>query len=303
MPSASPAPRPRPSAAVLRRRRVVAGCLAAAFLLLVGWGIGALVNALLPSGRPDAEPSAAPTPVSSPTPAAARSLDAQAGQTQDPASVESCAPMDLRLVAAADRERYAPGEEAVLRLEVTNLSGRPCRTDVGTAQQEFRVTDASEQQVMSTRVCQADPTHEDVVLEPRDQKAAVYRWNGRASSADCARLGPAVEPGEYRLTVTLGEVTSRPVALTVTDGTKSAAPASSPAASSAAPGPSATTAPASAETSSASPSASSSSAQPSSPAPRASEPTSSAPTSSPAGSGRASSSPAAPSSSAASPTR
>lgn len=227
MPSRPPAPRPRPSAAVYRRRRLVVSVLAAVVLLLVGWGIGALVNRAMGAAGSGAEttPSASPTPVSSPTPAAASGSQGAAEASVDPASLEECAPMDLRLVAATDKDAYAPGEEAELRLDVTNLSGRPCRADVGTAMQEFRLEDAAGEQVMSTRVCQADPTHQEAVLQPREQQSAVYRWSGRASSADCAKAGAELKPGAYRFTVTLGEVTSRPVTLEVRGSSSGATPA------------------------------------------------------------------------------
>ncbi|MDO4239253.1 DUF4232 domain-containing protein [Micrococcus sp.] len=253
MPSAPREPRPRPSAAVYRRRRLAVAVLAALVLLLVGWGLGALVNALLPAGGGDAEaaPSAAPTPVSSPTPARASASGFTAEDDMDVAALPACAPTDLRVVASSDRDEYARGQEAVLRLGVTNLSARPCRADVGTAAQEFRIEDAQGGQVMSTRVCQAEPAHQEVALEPGDQQRAVYRWDGRTSSADCTRQGGLAEPGRHALTVSLGDVRSRPVALVVLEETASpsASPAPSPSASSpdsAAPSGTATPAPSSA---------------------------------------------------------
>lgn len=217
MPSSSHEPRKRPSAAVYRRRRLVAAVLAALVLLLAGWGLGALVNSLLPAGGGDAEasPGATPTPVSSPTPARASASGLLGQDDADVAALPACASTDLRVVASADRDEYLRGQEAVLRLGVTNLSVRPCRADVGTAVQEFRIEDAEGGQVLSTRVCQADPTHQEVALEPGDQQRAVYRWDGRTSSSDCTRRGGLAEPGRHTLTVSLGDVSSRPVALTV----------------------------------------------------------------------------------------
>lgn len=251
MPSSSHEPRKRPSAAVYRRRRLVAAVLAALVLLLAGWGLGALVNSLLPAAGGDAEtsPSAAPTPVSSPTPARASASGLLGQDDADVAALPACAPTDLRVVASADRDAYLRGQEAVLHLGVTNLSARPCRADVGTAVQEFRIEDAEGGQVLSTRVCQADPTHQEVALEPGDQQRAVYRWDGRTSSPDCTRRGGLTEPGRYALTVSLGDVSSRPVALTVLEerapatasptpsATASPSPSASPSATAPAPSP------------------------------------------------------------------
>lgn len=246
MPSSSHEPRKRPSAAVYRRRRLVAAVLAALVLLLAGWGLGALVNSLLPAGGGDAEasPGATPTPVSSPTPARASASGLLGQDDADVAALPACASTDLRVVASADRDEYLRGQEAVLRLGVTNLSVRPCRADVGTAVQEFRIEDAEGGQVLSTRVCQADPTHQEVALEPGDQQRAVYRWDGRTSPSDCTRRGGLAEPGRHTLTVSLGDVSSRPVALTVLEepapatATSSSADVPAPASSPTAPTPS-----------------------------------------------------------------
>ena len=69
--------------------------------------------------------------------------------------------------------------------------------------------------VFSTRICQADPAEAQRVLYPHEELTAVYRWSGRASSQDCGRLGALAEPGPHLLTVSLGDVTSRPVALKI----------------------------------------------------------------------------------------
>lgn len=247
MPSRPPSPGSKPSAAVYRRRRLVAALLALVLLLLVGWGLWALVRLGVGAlAGDDAEPSAtaAPTPVHSPSPAPpSGAVPETASPTVALEDAAECQPSDLRLVASADRGEYRRGEEAVLRLGVTNLSSSPCRADVGTARQEFAVRTAEGEDVFSTRVCQADPTNAERVLYPHEELTAVYRWSGHASNKDCGTPGALPEPGPHLLTVALGEQTSRPVALRILE---EAAPGAEDAGSSgsAAPAPATTGAPA-----------------------------------------------------------
>lgn len=184
-----------------------------------------------------------------------------------------CQPSDLRLVASADKAQYLRGEEAVLRLGVTNLSSSPCRADVGTARQEFTVRTAEGDDVFSTRVCQADPTSSERVLTPHEELTAVYRWSGHASNEDCGTPGALAAAGPHLLTVTLGEQTSRPVALRIQE---EAAPGAWDGASSGAPA-SGSPAPSTPASPSASPSATGSAPAASSPAPASGSPAASTP--------------------------
>ncbi len=282
MPSRPSSPGPKPSAAVYRRRRLVAALLALVLLLLVGWGLWSLIRLGMGAlSGDDAEPSvsAPPTPVHSPSPAPpSGATPGAASPTVALEDAAACQPSDLRLVASADKAQYLRGEEAVLRLSVTNLSSSPCRADVGTARQEFTVRTAEGDDVFSTRVCQADPTSSERVLTPHEELTAVYRWSGHASNEDCGTPGALAAAGPHLLTVTLGEQTSRPVALRIQeeaapgawDGASSGAPASgsptpsTPASSPAAPSsPAASSVPAPASGSPAAPTPASSPAAPS----------------------------------------
>lgn len=296
MPSHPTAPRRKPSAAVYRRRRQVVALAAVLVLLLVGWGLGALVDRMIGRGDPEAAPTtASPTPsaVSSPVPEAARSLQAEAEATAvDPATVAACEPSDLRLTASVDHDALRRGEPLVLGLHVVNLSSTPCRADVGTAQQEFVVADAAGAQVMSTRICQVDATHQDVALMPNQERMAAYTWSGRASTQDCSAQGPLAGAGPYRLTVSLGDEASRPVSFRLLANpdlpetpSPSAAASSSGALDSGSPAPASSgeaapssgdAAPSSGATSSAPASRAPGSASPATPAPATSAPASSA---------------------------
>ena len=219
MPSRPTSPGSKPSPAVYRRRRLVAALLALVLLVLVGWALVALVRAgigALASDDADSSASAAPTPVHSPSPAPP--TDGESSAASPTVALEDapeCQPSDLRIVASADRSQYKRGEEAELRLGVMNLSSSPCRTEVGTARQEFKVRTAEGDDVFSTRICQAEPEEAQRVLYPHEELTAVYRWSGHASNRDCGRPGALAAPGPHLLTVSLGDVTSRPVALKI----------------------------------------------------------------------------------------
>ncbi|MCK6096066.1 hypothetical protein KZX06_08975 [Micrococcus sp. EYE_162] len=240
----SDAPRPKPSAAVYRRRRLVVGAALLLTLLMAAVAVGALigrgsgVGGGEPAASDAASPSQSPAPSSSapaessstaasPTEASSAppSDAASASPTPDPAlaSATACEPSDLRLAAAVDKGRYHPGDEAQLRLGITNLSSTPCKLDVGTAQQEFTVRDAAGADVFSTRVCQQEPTHQDMLLDPHEEQSAVYRWDVRRSPSACGTPGADPAPGEHFLTVALGDLTSRPVSFQVRPSTSASA--------------------------------------------------------------------------------
>lgn len=294
MPSRPSSPGPKPSAAVYRRRRLVAALLALILLLLVGWGLWSLIRLGMGAlSGDDAEPSvsAPPTPVHSPSPAPpSGATPGAASPTVALEDAAACQPSDLRLVASADKAQYLRGEEAVLRLSVTNLSSSPCRADVGTARQEFTVRTAEGDDVFSTRVCQADPTSSERVLTPHEELTAVYRWSGHASNEDCGTPGALAAAGPHLLTVTLGEQTSRPVALRIQeeaapgawDGASSGAPASGSPAPSTPASPSASPSATGSAPAVSSPAAPSASAASSVPAPASGSPAAPTPASSPA---------------------
>lgn len=247
------------SAAVYRRRRLVVGAVALLALLLAGIALGTLISRGLSGGEGDAAPSSpapaagepapsadasgggsappasspAPSPSAEPAPAPTPTVTAPPFPDPALADVPQCQPSDLRLVAATDAGEYRAGEgEALLRLGITNLSSTDCRLDVGTAQQEFRVRGPGEAEVFTTRTCQQTPIHQEMRLTPHREQSAVYRWDVRTAPAACGQQGAPPAPGAHTLTVSLGDLTSRPVAFRVLESAASSAAASAAAASS-----------------------------------------------------------------------
>jgi hypothetical protein len=250
--------RARQRAAMFRRRRIVAGVVALAvvvILVLAGIALGGLISRLVQnvtgeSEQPPAAVSATPTPSASPEPsgeaspsgpeassaspsgsagtsssaessdAAASPSDASASPSESPspeALEPPCRDSSIQVTAGTDRTTYDRGERPELALKVMNLSSEPCTLNVGTSQQVFEVKTSGGEDVFSTQICQADPKDQDMVLVPHDEQTALFEWSRRTSEKDCTRRGDLVEPGSYRLQVSLGKHSSQPVAFRLTD--------------------------------------------------------------------------------------
>lgn len=241
---------------MFRRRRLVVGALAVAvvaLMVLAGIALGGLISRLVQdmTGRTDPGPAAvstSPAPAQQPsaevTPeegehSASESRDAspspEDGQSDEPSEDNSeeaspspslsspaaleplCRDSAVQVTAGTDKTVYDRGERPELALKVMNLSSEPCTLNVGTTQQAFEITTAEGEDVFSTEVCQADPQDQDMVLVPHDEQTALFEWNRRTSEKDCTKRGELVEPGSYRLQVSLGDRRSPTVAFRLTD--------------------------------------------------------------------------------------
>lgn len=198
------------------------------------------------TASPTAAPSSSPSPASSGPSAGSSEPTAEAGEevagtpspTQEsresaeseksspapsaspsftPPAEPACRASSVQITAGTDKTVYDRGQRPELALKVMNLSQEPCTLNVGTSQQVFTVTTADGKKVFSTDVCQADPQDQDMVLVPHDEQTALFQWNRRNSEKDCTRRGDLVDPGSYRLTVSLGDHESSPVAFRLTD--------------------------------------------------------------------------------------
>ncbi|MBB4736359.1 hypothetical protein [Micrococcus cohnii] len=248
------------SPAVYRRRRLVVGTAALLVLALLVWGgvavAGLIGRALAPEPQAGGSaPAGASAPSSTAessgetsegpesSEAAAEQTDASAdkderGEGEDrktPAEDASspsptptpsidappCESSDIRLTAATDKPVYARGEKPELALRVMNLSSKPCTVNVGTKAQRFEVKDKDGERVLSTRICQKGAEDQDMVLVPHDEQTALFEWDRRHSATrECTKRGKVAESGSYRLTVSLGEHTSQPVAFRLTSDEK-----------------------------------------------------------------------------------
>lgn len=203
-----PAPRPKVSARVYRRRRQVVGVLALIVLaLLVAGGI-ALANFLGSLGTSDAgTPPAAPT--STDASSATPTSTAPAAQAPLPAAAPSgvCNEAGIKVSAAVDKTQYAAGVDPKLTLRVTNTGKAPCNINVGTSQMEFKVT-SGEDIVFNSRDCQADSTNLVKSLQPGASETASFTWKRNRSAAGCAKVTATPGPGTYVFMATLGKWSS-----------------------------------------------------------------------------------------------
>lgn len=189
-----------------------------------------------PADEPSEEPSDGPSP-------SEESTEDESGEPSDEASPEEspeepegseepspspspsspealeppCRSSAVQVTAGTDKTVYDRGQRPELALKVMNLSQEPCTLNVGTAKQVFEVTTAGGDDVFSTAICQADPQDQDMVLVPHDEQTALFEWNRRNSERDCTKRGELVDPGSYRLEVSLDGHRSQPVAFRLSD--------------------------------------------------------------------------------------
>ncbi|MDO5493258.1 MAG: hypothetical protein Q4F53_06555, partial [Nesterenkonia sp.] len=210
---------PRESAAVYRRRRIVAGVLA--FLVLVGvaWGISALVTWIM--GGEDETVAEEGQDVEDDVTAGGDADDADTGTetedaedtsvdgTGDEDAVEgSCDPADISVTASTGSDGYAADEAPLLVMSIENTGSDGCSVDVGTGQQEFAVSHQG-REVFTTAQCSEDDASMEIDLEPGQLERAQVNWPRSDSSVDCSE--PAeLESGTYELTVRLSGITSEP---------------------------------------------------------------------------------------------
>ena len=203
----------RPSPAVYRRRRLVAGVLALLVLVGLGFAVAGAVRAF--SG--DAEAAVESTvPVPSLTaPAPPEDKD---GGKEDPAAKGAapepeekpdslCPAGSVKVAAATDAEVYPAGASPVLTLTVTNTGESACEINVGTSQMEFLVASGSDR-IFSSVDCQDGAQDYLKKVEPGASETANFPWNRNRSAPGCAAVASNPNPGYYVFTARLGEITS-----------------------------------------------------------------------------------------------
>ncbi|KQX08014.1 MULTISPECIES: hypothetical protein [unclassified Leifsonia] len=187
--------------------------------LVVGLGLIAVIVAIIlivvrpgsSSGQPNDQKAPQAVSTSSEKPAA----DATAIPTDAvDAKGVACKDDDLVVKAVTDLEAYAADQKPQLTLSLTNTGSKPCVVNAGSSQQVFTITSGDEVYWLSTD-CQKDAVDAEVTLKPNVPigSAAPLTWDRTRSSADSCDGDREVVPAggaSYKLTVTLGNVTSEP---------------------------------------------------------------------------------------------
>ncbi|MCC3289451.1 MULTISPECIES: hypothetical protein [unclassified Arthrobacter] len=206
---AGPRPGPRrPSPAVYRRRRLVAGILAVLLLVGLGFAVAGVIGALTPEKQAVAD-ATVPSPVLT-APAATPAAETKAPKAPKPAATpsESACPAESVLVTAAtDAQVYPAGATPILALTVTNTGESACEINVGTSQMEFSVASGSDR-IFSSTDCQDGGEDYLKKVEPGASETANFTWDRNRSAPGCAAVASNPNPGYYVFTAKLGEVTS-----------------------------------------------------------------------------------------------
>lgn len=132
----------------------------------------------------------------------------QPGSGTHPATPSPSAGCDLNQVtvtASTDKPSYAPGENPLLSLKVTNGGQADCEVNLGTSQMEFLVMSGSDR-IFSSKDCQAASDDLIKTIQPGNSEIANFPWPRNRSVEGCTEV--AVKPGgggaTYTFTARLG---------------------------------------------------------------------------------------------------
>jgi hypothetical protein len=227
--------RRRPSPAVYRRRRLAAALLAVFLLALGVWGGRAAYDALTEeddhtgaTALDDAEEQNDDAPAS-PEPPEEDDTDSEADQEADSEEAEEaeeaaeneegdvaeetveeghCAADDIEVRARTSHEVYDASTAPLLIMEIEHIGSEECTLDVGTAEQEYRVSTGG-REIFTTAQCDLEGEPLEIDLEPGQTERANMLWPRSDSSVDCSE--PAdLATADYELTVAVSGITSAP---------------------------------------------------------------------------------------------
>ena len=217
----------RPSAAVYRRRRIVAGILALLVVIGLVVGITVAVNALRGNEASAADTTEATIPGPGDTPdgtglatdpaaekpAAEKPADPSASASPAPGpsassgAAKACPADVVQVSATTDALSYSAGTNPMLTMTVTNNGAEPCEVNVGTSQMEFLVTSGSDR-IFSSVDCMQASQDLMMVIEPKNVETAKFSWDRKRSAPGCAEVPSNPNPGTYMFTAKLGANTS-----------------------------------------------------------------------------------------------
>ncbi|MEN3345829.1 MAG: hypothetical protein V7635_2405 [Arthrobacter sp.] len=194
----------RPVSPVYRRRRLFVGAVLLLVLAIVLGGFVAVSTALNAGGKAvtDAGGQAAE---SQPADGGA----AAAPATPTPTATGGCQENLVTVTAATDKAAYAPGEDPLLTLKVTNGNKVPCQVNLGTSQMEFLVTSGSDR-IFSSQDCQAESADLVRTLAPGQSETANFPWQRNRTVQGCTPIQatPGAGGAYYVFTARLANKTS-----------------------------------------------------------------------------------------------
>ena len=130
-------------------------------------------------------------------------------------SADTCVPSKIKLEAVVDKTSYAASEKPQISMKITNTGTTACTMNLGSTQQELKVTSGSET-YWDSKDCQTAAVDAPTVLKPGDALTTpAIAWDRtRSSTSTCSASRPPVKAGgaSYHLTAKLGAITSKDTA-------------------------------------------------------------------------------------------
>jgi hypothetical protein len=204
---------PRQSAAVYRRRRLVAVVGLILFLAVIGISVWLLVSrpwASAAETAPVPSPSASPTTTTDAAPTDTPSADpSEEPVAEETPGVVACEAKDVVVSAVTDADTYAAGQLPNLSISLTNNGPTDCTIDVGSSTQVFTVSSGADVWWRSTD-CQENPSSMIATLAAGatvTSKVPVVWDRTRSSVETCAQENRPRAPGggsSYHVAVEIG---------------------------------------------------------------------------------------------------
>ncbi|MGW5678152.1 hypothetical protein ACWEV4_24255 [Streptomyces sp. NPDC003860] len=123
----------------------------------------------------------------------------------------NCPSGAIQLGLATSVDSYAPGQQPVFRLAVTNSSATTCKVDLGGASAVLKVTDAENEEVWSSKDCPRDGAAAWVKVPAHSTVSHAVTWERKRSAPQCATPPAApVGAGTYLVEAQYPGETVRP---------------------------------------------------------------------------------------------
>ncbi|MFY9714301.1 MAG: hypothetical protein WAK00_12570 [Microbacterium sp.] len=201
---------PRSSAAVYRRRRLVAVVGLIVLLTAIGVGVWLFIAQPWVGAEASPRPTSSSTPSDSPTTAPTAGETPAAEPTADETpGIEPCKATDITVAAVTDAEVYPAGVLPKLSISLTNNGRSDCTLDVGSTMQVFTVSSGADVWWRSTD-CQENPSSMIATLAAGTtvtSKEPVTWDRTRSSVETCAEENRPRAPGggaSYHVGVSIG---------------------------------------------------------------------------------------------------
>lgn len=189
--------------AVYWRRRVVVLVVLVVLLYLLLRACGGSGNdtpTVSTTPKPTGTTGSAGTPASRPT-TTSSAVPTRAATSSRPTATRAvalCRDSDIKVSIQPNAKSYAAGSDPRFTLSVSNISGTPCRRDVGSKALEVVVTSGNDD-IWSSDTCRPAGTSDLVTLAAGKSFSTTVTWRRIRVSNACATSTGGVTAGTYRV--------------------------------------------------------------------------------------------------------